>query len=517
MLKCAQHTGMSSMAYRKYDVVIVGAGAAGASLALRLAGQRRVALLSKGPLLGGSTRWAQGGMAAALDANDNPTLHADDTHRAGAGLCNPKAVTLATQAAPAMVRWLAELGVAFDKDPHGHWHLGQEGGHQKRRIVHAGDATGLAIASTLIEHVKQTNTHTYAHTIAIDLIEHQGQCVGLYALDTQRGEVDTFAAPAVVLATGGASHVYGISTNHDCSSGDGMAMAERIGAPISHMAFNQFHPTCLYHPQERSFLISEALRGEGAVLRNAAGERFMQQAHPDAELAPRDVVARAIDAAIKASGHPHVYLDISHQDAAVIRNHFPNIHAKCLSLGIDITREAIPVVPAAHYTCGGVLSDCHGRSGLPGLYAIGEVACTGLHGANRLASNSLLECLVFAKQAASHLLEHPNPAPPPLPHWDASRVKPSREQVIVRHHWHAIQQWMWDYVGIVRSHARLQHALEHIRLHQRDIQRYYEACTVTRDLIELRNLAQVAELIILSAMRQKHNVGLHYNADHAGG
>lgn len=505
------------MTARHYDVVIIGSGAAGASLAIRLAGHCKVALLSKGALLSGSTYWAQGGIAAAIANDDQPCLHAADTLTAGAHLNDTATVAAVTKQAPAMIQWLIDQGVHFHRAQDGTLHLGQEGGHSKRRIIHAADATGKAIASTLINNIQSLAIDCYEHTTAIDLIEQQHQCSGLYALNHHTGGVDTFSAKIVVLATGGASQVYGISSNPDCSSGDGISMAYRAGCQISHMEFNQFHPTCLYHPQAKAFLISEALRGEGAVLRNMDGVAFMQSYHPKGELAPRDIVARAIDAEIKRDGRPHVWLDISHMPADFIQSHFPTIYQRCLTHHIDITKQAIPVVPAAHYSCGGISTDSQGRSTLKHLYAIGEVAYTGLHGANRLASNSLLECLVFAAQASNSIQNtlnnhHPTTNSTP-PAWDASRATPSTESIIVRHHWLAIQQLMWHYVGIVRSHQRLKHALEQVRIHQREIQAYYEKSIVSRDLIELRNLAQTAELIIMAAQRRKQNIGLHFNAD----
>lgn len=499
-----------------HDVVIVGSGAAGASLAIRLAKNAKVALLSKASLLSGSTYWAQGGIAAAIDADDSPDLHAQDTYTAGAKSNDMDTVQMVTAQAPEMIEWLIKQGVQFHQRDDGSLHLGQEGGHSQRRIVHAADATGKAIANALIQRIHTLPIDVFENTTAIDLIINNKQCIGLYALNQATKQVETFHAKTVVLATGGASQVYGISSNPDCSSGDGICMAYRAGCHIEHMAFNQFHPTCLYHPHAKSFLISEALRGEGAILRTLDGHRFMPSYHAQAELAPRDIVARAIDAEIKKSGHPHVWLDISHRSVAFIQSHFPTIDQQCLNYHIDITKQAIPVVPAAHYSCGGINTDQNGCSSLEHLYAIGETAHTGLHGANRLASNSLLECLVFAANAAEHIthaLPHINHAPD-APPWDGSRAKPSKEGIIIRHHWLAIQQLMWNYVGIVRSHARLKHALEQIRMHQREIQDFYEKSTLTRDLIELRNLAQASELIILAAQREKKNIGLHFNVDH---
>lgn len=508
------------MTSHHFDILIVGSGAAGASLALRLAqaGPYRIALMSKAALASGSTFWAQGGIAAAIGDGDSPAQHAEDTMVAGAGQCDSQVVKAVTEAAPGIIAWLTDLGVPWQRDADQHLHLGKEGGHSERRIVHAADATGQAIATTLLRHcASQPNITSFEHHMAIDCILHEKRCEGVYALNNLSGQVESFSAKIVVLATGGANTVYAFTTNPHCSSGDGMAMAMRAGCELSHMAFEQFHPTCLYHPEVKTFLITEAMRGEGAILTNQDGERFMPRYHVDAELAPRDVVARAIDHEMKRSGAPHVWLDVSHLPKAQLENQFPTIVKQCRELGMDITKQRIPVVPAAHYSCGGVVTTLAGLTSCPHLYAIGEVAYTGLHGANRMASNSLLECLVMGQEAAAHILQHIDqlPMPSTQPDWDASRVQPSQEKIIVRHHWQAIRQLMWNYVGIVRNNDRLNHALSQLQLHQKEIQRYYERCQVTMPLLELRNLVQVAIAMVQAAQQEKHNVGLHFNVDRA--
>ncbi len=505
-----------------HDVLVLGSGAAGLSLALRLAERARVAVLCKGELTDGSTYWAQGGIAAVLDETDSTSAHIQDTLVAGAGLCHEDAVRFTVENARACVQWLVDQGVQFTRDDSGaDFHLTQEGGHSARRIIHAADATGRAVSETLASRTRQTpNIELFEHYVGVDLIVERRPEVrasGAYALNLQTGEVDTFQAKFVVLATGGASKVYLYTTNPDGATGDGIAMAWRAGCRVANMEFNQFHPTCLYHPQAKSFLITEAVRGEGGILRLPNGERFMPRFHPQAELAPRDIVARAIDHEMKRLGADCVYLDISHKPAEFVINHFPTIHARCLELGIDITQQPIPVVPAAHYTCGGVVIDERGRTDVPHLYAIGETSFTGLHGANRMASNSLLECLVYGKAAAEDVLQRlqGTPLPAPAKDWDSSQVTDSDEDVVIAHNWDELRRFMWDYVGIVRTDKRLQRAQRRADLLQREIAEYYSNYRVSNDLIELRNLAVVAELIIESAMRRKESRGLHYTLDYA--
>ncbi len=505
------------------DVLVIGSGAAGLRLALELAGHCRVAVLAKGPITEGSSYYAQGGVSAVLDPEDSLESHVQDTLEAGAGLCHEDAVRFTVERGPAAVRWLVEHGVTFTRE-HEHFHLTREGGHSHRRVIHAADATGHAIETSLVAAARaHPNIRLYERHIAIDLITTAklglagpSRCVGAYVLDRGRDRVDLYAARFVVLATGGASKVYLYTSNPDTASGDGIAMAWRAGCRIVNMEFNQFHPTCLYHPHAKSFLITEAVRGEGGLLKLPNGERFMHKFDARAELAPRDVVARAIDHEMKRLGAECVYLDISHQPAEFIKEHFPTVYARCLAFGYDMTRQPIPVVPAAHYTCGGVATDLHGRTDIEGLYAIGETAHTGLHGANRMASNSLLECLVFAQAAGQDIVAKlPAVAPPPeLPAWDESRVTDSDEEVVVSHNWDELRRFMWDYVGIVRSNKRLERALRRALLLQHEIHEYYSNFRVTNDLIELRNLVQVAELIIRSAQSRKESRGLHYTLDY---
>jgi len=509
------------------DVLIIGCGAAGLSLALRLAETTRVVALAKGPLYEGSTYYAQGGISAVLDAGDSIESHVQDTLIAGAGLCHPDAVRFTVEHGREIIEWLSAQGVPFTLEPNAEgnvdYHLHREGGHSHRRIAHAADATGRAIQTTLEERARQ-HPHITLHDrySAVDLITSRklgladNRCLGAYVLNHETGQVEVIAARFVVLATGGASRVYLYSSNPDGSTGDGIAMAWRAGCRVANMEFMQFHPTCLYHPKAKSFLISEAVRGEGGVLLLPDGGRFMQNFDPRLELAPRDIVARAIDHEMKRLGADCVYLDISHQPIDFIRGHFPNIHAKCREYGFDMTREPLPVVPAAHYTCGGVMTDLAGRTDLDGLYAIGEVAFTGLHGANRMASNSLLECLVFAAAAGAdlHARLRQVPDPPLLPAWDESRVTDSDEEVVVAHNWQELRRFMWDYVGIVRTDKRLQRAKHRVDLLLREIAEYYGHFRVSADLIELRNLALVADLIIRSALERKESRGLHYTLDY---
>jgi len=509
-----------------FDVLIIGSGAAGLTHALHLADHAQVAVLSKDRLEEGASLYAQGGISVVLDQADSLQSHIDDTITAGAGLCDEQAVKYTVEQARESIEWLIDQGVSFTKDgiTSETYHLTQEGGHSHRRIIHSADATGREVETTLLGKAKaHPNIHLFPHHIGIDLItrrkqfgEDNDQCLGSYALDIKSDTPCTFTAPVTVLATGGAGKVYLYTSNPDVSTGDGIAMGWRAGCRVANMEFIQFHPTCLYHPKAKSFLISEALRGEGAKLILADGSPFMEQFHPQAELAPRDIVARAIDHEMKRLGDDCVYLDISHQPKEFIEEHFPTIHKRCLSFGIDMTREPIPVVPAAHYTCGGLITDLHGQTDIKGLYAIGETAHTGLHGANRMASNSLLECLVFARSAAHHITEHliQNTEQQAIPTWDSSRVSPAKEAISISHNWDELRRFMWDYVGIVRSNERLYKAQQRLKLLQQEIDDYYSQHRISSDLLELRNLADVAELIITSALLRKESRGLHYTLDY---
>ncbi|MEO5671355.1 MAG: L-aspartate oxidase [Ramlibacter sp.] len=504
-----------------FDVLIVGSGLAGLSAALHLAPTHRVAVLTKRELRDGSSGWAQGGIAAVLGEGDTFASHVDDTLVAGAGLSQLDATRFVVEHAPESIAWLRRLGVAFSQE-HGQLHLTREGGHSARRIVHATDATGAAVQQTMIEHVRRTpNITVFEHHTLVDLItnrklgmEGAATCLGLYALDGATDEVITFRAPQTIMATGGAGKVYLYTTNPDTSTGDGIAAAWRAGCRVTNMEFIQFHPTCLYHPSVKSFLITEAVRGEGGRLLLPDGTRFMPLHDERAELAPRDVVARAIDFEMKKHGLDCVYLDISHQPAAFIQEHFPTIYARCLELGIDITKQPIPVVPAAHYTCGGIHTDLAGRTDLSGLHAIGECAYTGLHGANRLASNSLVECMVFADSASQDIRSTVLPAPPSLPAWDESQVTDPDETVVISHNWDELRRFMWDYVGIVRTNKRLERAAHRIRLLQEEIEEFYANFHVTRDLLELRNLVTVADLIVRSAQARHESRGGHFIKDY---
>jgi len=512
----------------EFDVLIVGSGAAGLSLALRLAPFFRVAVLSKGALNAGSTYYAQGGIAAVMDrVHDSVDSHVADTIDAGAGLCDPAIVRFAAEKGPECIRWLVEHGVSFSREARENgvadYHLTREGGHSQRRVVHADDATGRAVETTLEERARaEPRVALFEHHVAVDLIvadradSARRRCVGAYVLNRAEGRVDTFRARATVLATGGASKVYLYTSNPDTSTGDGIAMAWRAGCRVANLEFNQFHPTCLYHPRAKSFLITEAVRGEGGRLRLPDGSPFMDRYDSRGELAPRDIVARAIDREMKTRGVEYVLLDISHRPADFVRHHFPNVYERCLAFGHDMTKEPIPVVPAAHYTCGGIMTDHLGRSDLPALYAVGETAHTGLHGANRLASNSLLECLAFAASAAEDIRARlpGTPAPPLIRPWDESRVTDSDEEVVVTHNWNELRRFMWDYVGIARTDKRLQRAKNRVDLLFAEIAEYYGSFRVTSDLLELRNLALVADLIIRSAMARKESRGLHYTQDY---
>jgi L-aspartate oxidase len=502
-----------------FDVAIIGSGAAGLTAALHLPRTAKIALLSKGPMEGGSTDWAQGGIAAVIDKDDTADSHVKDTLIAGAGLCDEQAVRFIIENSAAAIRELDDLGVAFTREGKD-YHLTREGGHSHRRVVHAADETGHAVEHTLVGRVSAlANVQVFEQFTAVDLIcEKDGdksRCVGFYALDKNEGRVVTFAAKVVILATGGAAKVYLYTSNPDGNSGDGIAMAWRAGCRVANMEFTQFHPTCLYHPQAKSFLISEAVRGEGGRLLLPNGEPFMQRFDDRLELAPRDIVARAIDHEMKRLGIDSVLLDISFKGADFIAQHFPMIYARCLQFGFDMTKEPIPVVPAAHYTCGGVMIDLAGRTDLDGLYAVGEVAYTGLHGANRLASNSLLECLVLASAAARDIAGRldATPTTAELVPWDESRVRDPDEDIVVSHNWDEIRRFMWDYVGIVRTTKRLERAQHRIALLRQEVADYYGNFRVTSDLIELRNLLDVADLIVRSALHRKESRGLHYTLD----
>ncbi len=511
-----------------HDILIIGSGASGLSLSLQLAqhSDYRIAVISKAAINEGATFYAQGGISAVLDNQDSIESHVQDTLNAGSGLCSPDIVEFVVENAGKSIDWLIDIGVNFTRssEPDGNvYHLHQEGGHSHRRILHSADTTGKAIESTLENQVKEhTNIDLFENHSAIDLItQHksgvrENRCLGAYVLDQKSGQVKVFRAKTVVLATGGAGKVYLYTSNPDICTGDGIAMAWRAGCKVANMEFIQFHPTCLYHPDAKSFLISEALRGEGAKLLRPDGTSFLRRYDEREELAPRDIVARAIDHEMKRLGSECVYLDISHRESEFIIEHFPTIYAKCLQFGFDITKQPIPVVPAAHYTCGGVVIDQHGRTDLPGLYAIGEVSCSGLHGANRMASNSLLECVVFAHSAFQDITTTIGsiPAPAKLKEWDETQVTDSDEEVVVSHNWDEIRRFMWDYVGIVRSTKRLKRAQNRIRLLQTEINEYYSHFKVTNDLIELRNIAVVAALIIDSALCRKESRGLHFSLDY---
>ena len=514
------------------DVLIIGSGAAGLATALHLAETTRVTVVSKDAVSGGATNWAQGGVAAVTNPHDSFEAHIADTVTAGSGLCNPEVVRFTVTRAPAAIEHVVSLGLEFDRQGEA-LHLTREGGHSHRRVLHVADATGAAIARTLSQRaVQHPNIDIMSGRVAIDIMtarklgELPNRVVGAYVYDNQTNAVEVFEARFVVLATGGASKVYVYTSNPDGATGDGIAMAWRAGCRVANMEFNQFHPTCLYHPEaarqpgKGSFLISEAVRGEGGQLLLGDGSRFMDRFDPRGELASRDIVARAIDHEMKRLGAQCVYLDISHKGSDFIETHFPTILSRCLGLGIDMRREPIPVVPAAHYTCGGVVVDLASRTDIPGLYAVGETAYTGLHGANRLASNSLLECLVFAQAAARDIVRRlriEGHAPSTPPDWDESRVSDSDEQVVLAHNWTELRRFMWDYVGIVRTNKRLERAQRRIDLLRQEIHDYYARHRLSADLIELRNLVHVAELIVRSAAMRKESRGLHYTLDYPRG
>ena len=523
----------------KFDVAIVGSGLAGLSVALHLAQTRTVAIISKRALLDGASNWAQGGIAAVLDSGDSVDEHVNDTLIAGGGLCDEAATRFIIEHSREAIEWLIEQGVPFTRDPTAEmgFHLTREGGHSQRRIIHAADATGHAVQVTLEEKVRaHPNITLFEQHCAIDVISSEKlspppanaaaptpttpRCLGLYVQDEKTGQVLTFEAEHTVLCTGGAGKTYLYTTNPDTATGDGIAMAWRAGCRVSNMEFIQFHPTCLYHPFAKSFLITEAIRGEGGLLLlppeagAAGGTRFMPAHDERGELAPRDVVARAIDFEMKKRGIDYVNLDISHKSPEFLMEHFPTIYARCLEYGIDITRQPIPVVPAVHFTCGGVVTDLAGRTDLEGLYAVGETACTGLHGANRLASNSLLECLVIGRACATFIAGQDHVKVPTLPQWDESRVTNADEEVVISHNWDELRRFMWNYVGIVRTNKRLERAQHRIKLLKEEIDEYYRHFRITHDLLELRNLVDVAELIVKSALTRRESRGLHFSRDY---
>ncbi len=509
----------------QYDVIVIGSGAAGLTLALTLSSETRVALVAKKVLTNTATFQAQGGVAAVLNPGDSSELHAQDTLNAGVGLCDEEIVRFAVEQGPSSIQWLIDQGIAFTRDTpnNSRYHLTREGGHSRRRVIHSADATGRELETTLAQLArKEPNIDIFENHIAIDLITakklgmKENRCLGVYILNTKNSQVLTFSAKSTALATGGAGKVYLYTSNPDIATGDGIAMAWRAGCRVGNMEFIQFHPTCLFHPDAKSFLITEAMRGEGGKLLLPDYTPFMHNFDSRAELAPRDIVARAIDHEMKRLGSDFVYLDISHKPTDFILKHFPTVHARCLKFGFDITRQPIPVVPAAHYLCGGIMTDSCGRTDIEGLYALGETAFTGMHGANRMASNSLLECIVFARTASEKIMAtlKNTPYSNTLPHWDESQVSESDEQVVIAHDWHELRRFMWNYVGIERSNKRLQRAKNRIDLLQKEINDYYSRFRINSNLIELRNLALVAELIIRCATMRKESRGLHYNRDY---
>jgi L-aspartate oxidase len=514
------------MFMQQFDVLIIGSGLAGLTVALKVASEKKVCLVSKRKINDNSSSWAQGGIAAVLTGDDSIEAHIQDTLIAGAGLCDQEVTRQVASHARETVEWLIAQGVPFTREDDGSgYHLTREGGHSHRRIIHAADATGHAVQKTLAEQVlSHPNITVLEDHIAVDLItshkagigapQDNAECLGAYVLDNMTGKVMTIGSQQTVLATGGAGKVYLYTTNPDVSTGDGIAMAWRAGCRVANMEFIQFHPTCLFHPKAKSFLITEAVRGEGGILRLPDGTKFMPQHDKRGELAPRDVVARAIDFEMKKRGLDCVFLDISHKPADFVISHFPTIYRRCMELGIDITKEPIPVVPAAHYSCGGVMTDHTGRTDLASLYAIGETACTGLHGANRLASNSLLECMVFGQAAANDILAQAQKPSIALPYWDESRVTDADEEVIITHNWNELRRTMWNYVGIVRTSKRLTRAMHRIQMLRDEVDEFYSNFRVSNNLIELRNLLQVAELIVRSAMERHESRGLHYSKDY---
>ena len=515
-------------AVRKYDFLVIGSGIAGLSFALKVAPRGKVAIVTKKNRAESNTNYAQGGIAAVTSKEDSIEMHVQDTLVAGAGLCREQVVRTIIAEGPERVAELIEMGMKFSerevpfKGGSRELDLGKEGGHSKRRILHAKDVTGREIERALLDAISRSpNIEIFEDHLGIDLITTEklgyavsNRCLGAYVLDKQSGQVETFAANAVILASGGCGKVYLFTTNPDIATGDGVAMAYRAGAGVANMEFVQFHPTCLYHPRAKSFLISEAVRGEGGILKSLDGRAFMEGHHEMSSLAPRDIVARAIDNEMKRSGADYVLLDITHKPAPFIIERFPNIYQTCLRYGIDISKEPIPVVPAAHYQCGGVITNVDGETEIAGLYAVGEVACTGLHGANRLASNSLLEALVCAHRAATKLIQNPQAAVDyEMPRWHSGKASNADELVVVTHNWDEIRRTMWDYVGIVRTNKRMRRALQRLANLQQEIQEYYWDFIVTSDLLELRNLATVAELIVQAALQRPESRGLHYNLD----
>jgi L-aspartate oxidase len=514
---------------KEYDFVVIGSGIAGLSFALKAAKHGPIAVITKRKGADTNTAWAQGGIACVMSGEDSFELHVHDTVAAGAGLCDEGTVRAIVTEGPDRIRELMEFGLQFDErqfSGHREFDLGKEGGHSKRRVLHVRDVTGREIEETLLRELgRHSDVDLLENHMAVDLITAaklgfaaEDRCLGVYVLDEKTGEVETIRSNCIVLATGGCGKVYLYTTNPDIATGDGVAMGWRAGAAIANMEFMQFHPTCLFHPEAKSFLISEAVRGEGGILRNSRGEDFMKRYDPRGSLAPRDIVARAIDAEIKRSGAKYVLLDITHKSPEFIRERFPHIYETCLRFGIDMSKQPIPVVPAAHYQCGGVKTDVNGATNLPGLYAIGEVACTGLHGANRLASNSLLEGLVVAHRAAAAAVAGQRPSHPArkisLPEWESGNVQDVDEIVVIYHNWDEIRRLMWDYVGIVRTDKRLQRASARLRNLQLEIREFYWNFKVSVDLLELRNLATVAALIVDSALSRKESRGLHYTLDY---
>lgn len=498
------------------DILIIGSGAAGLTAAIELSNQFKVTVISKNQIIDSSTWYAQGGIAAVLAKEDSTKSHIEDTLKVGDGLCNKKAVEFCIENGKEAINWLEDCGVIFTKNKKSSdLHLTQEGGHSFRRVVHADDATGREVSDSLAAKVlRNKNIKILENHLAVDLIVKNKKCLGAYVFNKNKEKVLSISAGAVILATGGASKAYLYTSNPDGASGDGYALAWRAGCRLENMEFNQFHPTCLFHPEAKSFLISEALRGEGAILKTPSGNPFMKKYNAKGDLASRDIVARSIDNEMKVSGKDNVLLDISHKPSSEIKKSFPSIYKRCLEFGFDITKTSIPVVPAAHYTCGGIVTDLEGRTDLTNLYAIGETSCTGLHGANRMASNSLLECVVFAKAASKNIKINFTHNRNSIPEWDNSKVIKAGENILINHNWDASRRLMWNYVGIVRSNDRLKKAKDKMRLITNEVKEFYKNYEVTSDFLELRNLVQISELIIESAIKRKESRGLHYNLDY---
>ena len=500
----------------KTDILIIGSGAAGLTAAIELSDRFKVAVISKNQIIDSSTWYAQGGIAAVLAKEDSTKSHIEDTLKVGDGLCNREAVEFCIENGREAISWLEDCGVVFTKNKkNSDLHLTQEGGHSFRRVVHADDATGREVSDSLAAKVlRNKNIKILENHLAVDLIIKNKKCFGAYVFNKNKEKVLTISAGAVILATGGASKAYLYTSNPDGASGDGYALAWRAGCRLENMEFNQFHPTCLFHPEAKSFLISEALRGEGAILKTLSGVPFMKKYNSKGDLASRDIVARSIDNEMKVSGTDNVFLDISHRPPKEIKKSFPSIFKKCLEFGFDITKSPIPVVPAAHYTCGGIVTDLDGRTDISNLYAIGETSCTGLHGANRMASNSLLECIVFAKAAANDIKINFNLDRSSVPEWDNSKVIKAGENILINHNWDASRRLMWNYVGIVRSNDRLKKAKDKMKLITSEVKEFYKNYEVTSDFLELRNLVLVSELIIKSAIKRRESRGLHYNLNY---